>query len=99
MTEDNQELLERADRDINDETDQPTSFWQQNIKIARRIIVAVVGTTVLLFGIALILLPGPAVIVIPIGLAILATEFAWARHWLKKIRQVTDKVVFWKRKP
>lgn len=59
MTGDNQQLLERAGRDVNDDTDQPTSFWRQNIKIARRIIVAVVGTTVLLFGIALILLPGP----------------------------------------
>jgi tellurite resistance protein TerC len=33
-----------------------------------------------LIGVALIVLPGPAFIVIPIGLAILATEFAWARR-------------------
>lgn len=45
-----------------------------------------IGGTVLLFGIALIVLPGPAFIVIPAGLAILATEFAWAGHWLKKLR-------------
>lgn len=56
-------------------------------KLARRIAVAVVGTTVLIVGIALIVLPGPAVIVIPIGLAILGLEFAWARIWLKKIRR------------
>ncbi len=55
-------------------------------RIAKRIAIAVVGTTVLLVGIALIVLPGPALIVIPIGLAILSVEFAWARSWLKRIR-------------
>ena len=56
-------------------------------KIARRIAIAVVGSTVLAVGIALIVLPGPAIIVIPIGLAILSLEFAWARLWLKKVRR------------
>jgi tellurite resistance protein TerC len=56
-------------------------------KIARRITVAVVGTTVLAVGVALIVLPGPAIVVIPIGLAILSLEFAWARMWLKKLRR------------
>ncbi|MDA0705986.1 MAG: PGPGW domain-containing protein [Proteobacteria bacterium] len=55
-------------------------------KYARRIAVAVVGSTVLAVGVALIVLPGPAIIVIPIGLAILSLEFAWARMWLKKLR-------------
>jgi len=44
-----------------------------------------------LFGIALLVLPGPAVVVIPVGLAILATEFAWARRWLKIIRESAEK--------
>jgi tellurite resistance protein TerC len=39
-------------------------------------IVSVVGVTVLLIGIALLVLPGPALVVIPVGLAILATEYA-----------------------
>jgi uncharacterized protein (TIGR02611 family) len=70
------------------------SFWNlENIKIVRRIIVSVVGVTVLLIGIALLVLPGPAFIVIPIGLAILATEYAWARHWLKRARQIASDVV------
>jgi tellurite resistance protein TerC len=54
---------------------------------ARRIVVLILGTSVLLIGIAMIVLPGPAVAVIPIGLGILAIEFAWARRWLQKIRQ------------
>lgn len=53
---------------------------------ARRIGVAIVGGAVLLAGVALIFLPGPAFIVIPAGLAILATEFEWARRWLGKAR-------------
>ena len=70
------------------------SLWNlENIKIVRRIIVSVVGATVLLIGIALLVLPGPAFIVIPIGLAILATEYAWARHWLRKVRQIAAGVV------
>jgi len=56
-----------------------------------RILVLMVGLTVLLIGVAMLVLPGPAVVVIPVGLAILATEFAWARHWLHIIRQTTEK--------
>jgi uncharacterized protein (TIGR02611 family) len=70
------------------------SLWNvENIKIVRRIIVTVIGATVLLIGVALLVLPGPAFIVIPIGLAILATEYAWARHWLRKVRQMANGVI------
>lgn len=65
----------------------------ENIKIVRRVIVSVVGATVLLIGIALLVLPGPAFVVIPIGLAILATEYAWARRWLRKARRLATDVV------
>jgi len=69
-------------------------IWNtENIKIARRVIVSVIGATVLLIGVALLVLPGPAFIVIPIGLAILASEYAWARRWLKKVRQIASNVV------
>ena len=62
-------------------------------KWARRIAVAVVGFTVLGIGIALIVLPGPALVVIPLGLAILGVEFAWARAWLRKVRQGSTDLV------
>jgi tellurite resistance protein TerC len=58
----------------------PTYRW------ARRIAVAIVGGTVLAIGVALIVLPGPAFVVIPLGLAILGAEFAWARVWLRKVK-------------
>jgi tellurite resistance protein TerC len=60
---------------------------------ARRIAVAVVGGTVLLVGFALIVLPGPAFVVIPLGLAILGLEFAWARRWLRKVKDRSAQVV------
>src|SRR5215831_17116239 len=64
-----------------------------NVKVVRRVIVSVVGATVVLIGIALLVLPGPAFVVIPVGLAILATEYAWARRWLRKIRRIAKDVV------
>lgn len=54
---------------------------------ARRLAVAVIGATILLIGIAMLVLPGPAVIVIPAGLAILSAEFAFARRWLRLIKR------------
>jgi len=56
-------------------------------KWAKRIAVAIVGFTVLAVGVAMIVLPGPAFIVIPVGLGILSIEFAWARRWLRKVKQ------------
>jgi len=54
---------------------------------ARKIAVGVVGFAVLVLGVALIVLPGPAVVVIPLGLAILAREFSWAHKLLGEIKQ------------
>lgn len=68
-----------------------TEVLLKNIKQVKRLIVAVVGFTVLLIGIAMIILPGPAFIIIPIGLAILATEFIWARKLLKKVKSKLKK--------
>jgi tellurite resistance protein TerC len=69
------------------------SRWHlDNIKVVRRVIVSVVGATVVLIGIALLVLPGPAFVVLPVGLAILATEYAWARRWLRKIRRIASDV-------
>lgn len=56
-------------------------------KAARRIVVGVVGATVLLIGVVMIVTPGPALVVIPVGLAILSIEFTWARAWLRRLRE------------
>lgn len=62
-------------------------------RLARRIVVGVVGATVVLLGIAMIVLPGPAFIVIPIGLAILGAEFAWAQRWLRLVKAKLQSVL------
>jgi TerC family integral membrane protein len=56
------------------------------LRTARRVAIGIIGSTVLTIGVAMLVLPGPAVLVIPFGLAILASEFVWARRWLAKIR-------------
>ena len=63
------------------------SVATSSLRFARKVAVAVIGSTVLAIGIALIVLPGPAFVVIPLGLAILATEFLWARRLLRRVRQ------------
>jgi uncharacterized protein (TIGR02611 family) len=53
----------------------------------RRILILVIGSTVIIFGVLLLLLPGPGILVIIVGLAILATEFAWAEALLVGARK------------
>jgi tellurite resistance protein TerC len=67
------------------------SLISKGIKQVKRIVIAVIGFTVLLIGIAMIILPGPAFVVIPIGLGILATEFLWARKLLKEVKKRLQK--------
>jgi uncharacterized protein (TIGR02611 family) len=62
------------------------------LRQARRLVVTVVGFTVLLIGVAMLVLPGPAVVVVPLGLAILATEFVWAGRLLNRLRQTAGRV-------
>ena len=57
------------------------------LRHARRLIVLVIGFTIVGIGVAMIVLPGPAFVVIPVGLAILATEFVWARHLLDDLKK------------
>jgi uncharacterized protein (TIGR02611 family) len=70
-------------------------FLTVTYKWARRFAIALVGGTVVLIGICMIVLPGPAIVVIPAGLAILALEFAWAKQWLRKIRASGGQLMTW----
>jgi Putative transmembrane protein (PGPGW) len=54
--------------------------------------IGLIGGTVIVIGVLMIVLPGPAFIVIPAGLAILGLEFAWARRWLKQLRTTGTQV-------
>jgi hypothetical protein len=66
---------------------------------ARKVAVLMVGTIVLIVGVALIVLPGPAFLVIPAGLAILATEFAWARRLLQYAKDRARRILERARRP
>lgn len=66
-------------------------FGLEHSPKARRIVVGVIGGTVILIGVALLVTPGPASLVIPLGLLILGTEFAWARHVLHRGKRVVEK--------
>jgi len=46
----------------------------------RRFLIGAMGFSVILIGLVMIVLPGPAIIIVPLGFAILASEFAWARR-------------------
>jgi tellurite resistance protein TerC len=74
--------------------DKPTSNCQITVaphywlfRQVRKLVVAVLGISVLLVGIVMLVAPGPAVVVIPCGLAILATEFVWAKRLLNYTRK------------
>jgi hypothetical protein len=53
----------------------------------KRITLSVLGGALLLVGVAMIVLPGPAIIFIPAGLALLAVEYDFARNWLLRMRR------------
>jgi uncharacterized protein (TIGR02611 family) len=57
-------------------------------RMARRIVVAVVGGTLVLVGVVMIVAPGPAFVVIPLGLGVLAIEFSWAKRWLERVKSM-----------
>jgi uncharacterized protein (TIGR02611 family) len=57
------------------------------LKKLKRLIVAAFGITLLIIGIAMIVLPGPAIVVVPLALGILATEYVWARRLLHRVRE------------
>ena len=85
--------------EITDDTEEPSplltrilrSGWIPNLRFLKRILVAIAGFTVLLVGVAMIVLPGPSFVVIPLGLAILATEFVWAHKLLEKAKAYFEK--------
>lgn len=55
------------------------------VQLARKILILVIGLSVVLVGVVMTITPGPALIVVPLGLSILATEFYWARRLKERI--------------
>ena len=63
------------------------------LKTAKRVVVFVIGTTVILMGVVMLVLPGPGTLGIIAGLAILATEFVWARRFLRRAKAKLSSVI------
>jgi len=75
------------------------------LRSTKRIVVLAVGLALVAAGVAMLVLPGPGIVVIIAGLAVLATEFAWAETMLdrakEKAQQASDvaKRSFFRRRP
>jgi uncharacterized protein (TIGR02611 family) len=81
----------------------PRELLRVIARSGKRIAVFVIGAALVVGGIALLVLPGPGLLVIIAGLAVLATEFAWAEHLLdqakEKATQAKDKATSrWRRR-
>jgi uncharacterized protein (TIGR02611 family) len=66
--------------------------WPKTLREARRLIVLVVGLTLLLCGSIMLIAPGPGSLLIIAGLSLLAVEFVWARRLLRKIKAGSNEV-------
>lgn len=76
----------QPERGSNEEPARGPRDLQSLIKLVRRTAIFVLGMTVVLVGVVMMVTPGPAFLVIPLGLAILATEFVWARRVLERLK-------------
>ena len=64
----------------------------KTLKQLKKFLIGLVGGTIILIGVVMIVLPGPALLVIPLGFSILATEFLWARRISNKMKEKFQKV-------
>ncbi len=86
--------FERLDDPLEDLAEDRARRWYELgrspnriIRQAYRLIVLVVGLSIVALGLVLVVLPGPWTIpLVLLGLAILATEFVWARSLLQRAK-------------
>lgn len=64
-------------------------FSNATVRTARRIVIGIVGGTIILAGLAMLVLPGPGIVVIGAGFALLSLEFAFAKRWMRIVRDRT----------
>jgi len=62
------------------------------LRQAKRIVKIVIGFTVFLLGVVMLVLPGPGVLTIIVGLAILGTEFVWAKRLYKRFEEGANNI-------
>lgn len=61
------------------------------VRSSKRVAVTVVGGAILVAGLAMMVLPGPGILVMVLGFAILGTEYAWAAAALERTKKTAEK--------
>jgi hypothetical protein len=56
------------------------------LRFGKRVGIAIAGGTVILAGVAMLVLPGPGIVAILLGLGILSLEFELPRIWLERLK-------------
>jgi uncharacterized protein (TIGR02611 family) len=70
---------------MNEPKTTPRNAWQKTA-------ITVAGFAVVLAGVVMLVIPGPGLLTIAAGLAILATEYVWAKRLLHQVRERLQKV-------
>lgn len=68
----------------------PSEVLRFAFRSTKRVVVSVVGAAFVLAGLAMLVLPGPGILVIALGFAILGTEYAWAAAALARTRRSAE---------
>lgn len=71
---------------------QRASRWLVAVRAARKVVVSTVGGLVIVVGLALLVLPGPGMLVVLLGLGILSTEFHWPKRLRERLRDRVHRV-------
>jgi len=50
-------------------------------------LLSVLGFILVALGLVFIILPGPAILFLPLGLALLSLEYDWAKIWLRRCQR------------
>jgi uncharacterized protein (TIGR02611 family) len=69
----------------------PAEILRFIARSSKRILVSVVGAAFVLAGLAMLVLPGPGILVVALGFAILGTEYAWAAAALERTKRTAER--------
>jgi Flp pilus assembly protein TadB len=69
----------------------PAAVLRFIARSSKRIAVSVVGGTLVAAGLAMLVLPGPGILVVALGFAVLGTEYAWAAAALERTKRTAQR--------
>ncbi len=69
-----------------------TDLYRVTTRTVWRVFILIAGSTLLLLGAALLVLPGPGLLTLAVGLAVLGTQFVWARVWYARVRALAEEL-------